>query len=500
MTTVEHFLKHEITLPSAPGIAMRIIDMVQGEDFSFNQLGSVIQSDPALATKILRLVNSGYYGLPQKIAGIEMAVGLLGANAVKNIALSFTIANVFKNESNRRFDFDRFWRRAVVTAVGADLIAKAVGFKSQDVFITALLQDIGIAMMFMRERDGYQRVLDQKAATGRPATVIEREIHGFDHQELGSELLRNWRLPESVYLPIRFHHEPNNAPASIRTLCHILQAADRISAGYHGSNKAKSIRDAHEILSSVFKLEEADITALIDAVATDSSVFLSQFEIHSAQLKPFSVILQEANAELSRLNLSYEMLVMEYKLAKEKAEKLTQELQAANQRLLNLASRDGLTGVYNHQYFQESILREISRSDVTGLPFALILIDIDRFKMINDSYGHQRGDLVLQAVSRQLEQVTRQTDVLARYGGEEFAVILPDTPLSIGVAKAEAYRRSIEQMLVRAEDIQLRTTISLGVACYNPARPIKKDKLIEDADEGLYLSKRAGRNRVSTVY
>jgi diguanylate cyclase (GGDEF)-like protein len=499
MIAVENFVESDIKLPSAPAIAVRIIDIVQSEDFSFSELGAVIQSDPALVTKILRLVNSGYYGIPQKIGSIETAIALLGVNAVKNIALSFTIPNVFKVQGVTSFDFDRFWRRSAIAAVAADLIARVVQFNGEEVFINALLQDIGIATIFTCRKDDYQSVLDRKAATGLPSTAVEREVFGFDHQQVGATLLQTWRLPETVYLPIRFHHDADGAPPQFRTQCNILRTADRISAGYHGSNKAKSIRDARDMLSTLFKLGEAEANALIDAVAENSAVLLAQLDINSVQMKPFSQILQEANAELSRLNLSYEMLVMEYKQSTEKAERLSLELQAANDRLRELVFRDGLTDLYNHRYFQETIEKEINRSDRYEHPFALIMFDIDQFKKINDTYGHQVGDLVLQAVSKEIAQITRKSDVLARYGGEEFVLILPETTLPQALIKAESYRSAIEKLAISVDNTTIRTTISLGVASYKPGRPMKKDELIEAADQALYASKQSGRNRISSV-
>ena len=348
MSAVEDLLKDNLRLPSAPPIAIRIIDIVQQKNFSFSELVTVIQSDPALVSRILRLVNSGFYSLPKKVGSIEMAVTVLGANAIKNIALSFTIAGVFK-EQNDRFDFNHFWRRSAVSAVAADLISNAVTFKNDETFIVALLQDIGVATLFTCYRDQYLKVLDEKAVSGLPVTTVEKQIFGFDHQEVGSELLKQWGLPETVYLPIRYHHDLNDAPPGIKTLCNILWASDRISAVYYGSSSAKSIRSVQEMLLLTFGLNENQSGSLIDTVAEGSRELFAQLEIESAGIKPFTEILEEANKELSRLNLSYEMLVLEYKQAKEKSERLALELQVANERLSDLAFRDGLTGLYNRR-------------------------------------------------------------------------------------------------------------------------------------------------------
>jgi diguanylate cyclase (GGDEF)-like protein len=497
MNAAEELLKDNLRLPSAPPVVIRILDIVQQKNFSFSELVAVIQSDPALVTRMLRLVNSGFYSLPKKVGSIETAVTVLGVNAVKNIALSFTIAGVFKDKPTHKFDFNHFWRRSAVSAVAADLISNAISFKSDEMFIAALLQDIGVATMFTCRPELYSKVLDEKAVSGLPVTVIESQIFGFDHQEVGSELLKQWGLPESVYIPIRHHHDLDHAPANARTMCNVIRASDRISAVYYGSSSARNIRDAQQILSSTFGLDEHHTGPLIDTVAERSRELFSQLEIESAGIKPFTQILEEANKELSRLNLSYEMLVMEYQQAKEKSERLAVELQTANQKLRDLAFRDGLTGLYNRRFFRDAMVREAARAQRSNRPLALMLFDLDHFKNINDTYGHQRGDIVLQAVSREVERTVRVSDTVARYGGEELVVLLPEMNLAMALRRAEACRSAIEKMEIQAEGIVIRVQVSVGVSVFDPARPSSLDSIIAAADQALYRSKRQGRNRVT---
>src|SRR5207244_7724147 len=107
-----------------------------------------------------------------------------GVNAVKNIALSFILTQAFQRSKGERFDFDRLWRRSITASVAAQLISKAVGFKSDETFIASLLQDIGIATLFTLTKDAYLHGLDEKAVSGLPVTEVEKQIFGFDHQEV----------------------------------------------------------------------------------------------------------------------------------------------------------------------------------------------------------------------------------------------------------------------------------------------------------------------------
>ncbi|MBI5308530.1 MAG: diguanylate cyclase [Planctomycetes bacterium] len=167
-----------------------------------------------------------------------------------------------------------------------------------------------------------------------------------------------------------------------------------------------------------------------------------------------------------------------------------------------LAITDSLTGIYNHGFLRESLFREYSRIERFKLPIILLLMDIDHFKRVNDTYGHLQGDEILRKVSLILRNSIRTYDILGRYGGEEFMVIMPEASLEDGIALAERIRAAIEKYEFHGvlESIKgpVRCTISIGVAGY-PAPDIKKmDDLINKADKLLYRAKVEGRNRVCT--
>jgi diguanylate cyclase (GGDEF)-like protein len=497
MSPVEKLLQDEAKLPSPPTIAVRILDVVRRDAFSFPELANVIQTDPALTGRVLRLANSSFYSVSRNVSTLETAVAVMGANVVKNVALSFVLARAFHGPSGERFDFERLWRRSITAAVAAELISKAVGLKTDETFISSLLQDIGIAALAVLRKEDYLTVLTEKALTGLPVTTVEKQVFGFDHQEVGAELLRLWGLPESVYGPIRYHHDIDNAPDPVRNLCMVLWASDRLSAIYHGAGLARHVRTAEEILTQRFALSETGALALIDSVAEKTTDLLGQFRGEEINVMPLSQILQDANAELSRLNLSCQMLLIEYKESVRKAERLAADLKSTTERLRHAAYHDNLSGLYNRQYFQESIGREISRSQRYKHPLSLILFDIDEFKTINDTYGHHCGDEVLKAISRIILGGTRKSDIVVRYGGDEFAILLPETGAANAAIKGDSCRKLIGNTEIEAEGHRIRVTTSVGIAACSPSQPMTVESLIQAADEALYQSKRAGRNRLT---
>lgn len=174
------------------------------------------------------------------------------------------------------------------------------------------------------------------------------------------------------------------------------------------------------------------------------------------------------------------------------------ELQQLIDELCELSLKDALTGLANRRHFQVVIDRELDRvGRRTGETALLLMVDVDHFKRINDTYGHQIGDLVLQAVARSLNSCVRPMDTLARYGGEEFAVILPGCQVAFGEGTADRLRQAVERNPIQLPDgTLLHTTVSIGGAFALPWDPPNSHVWVERADRQLYLAKSAGRNRI----
>ncbi len=166
-------------------------------------------------------------------------------------------------------------------------------------------------------------------------------------------------------------------------------------------------------------------------------------------------------------------------------------------RLEKLAITDYLTGIYNIRYFYHRIIEEFSRSERYVLPISCLMLDIDFFKKINDSYGHKTGDAVLKEFSLLLKHCTRKSDVLARYGGEEFIVMLPHTPLDGAIAEAERIRSAIKGHKFKSLKNQIGITVSIGISVSPNAKIKTHDDLISAADDALYEAKKSGRDRVT---
>lgn len=170
-------------------------------------------------------------------------------------------------------------------------------------------------------------------------------------------------------------------------------------------------------------------------------------------------------------------------------------MQSLNNQLEKISRVDGLTGLYNRRFWEEQFVMEFKRDKRSDSPSALIMIDIDHFKQVNDTYGHPAGDEVIKALAGIIKKATRETDVAGRYGGEEFAIMLPDTPVANVEFVSERIRRLVEKCTVVYDEIDISFTISIGIAGFKQTHK-DSTQWLDSADKALYQAKESGRNRV----
>ena len=236
-TIVNNAIQEISHIATLPEITLRIVELVESPTSTAQDLQRVISNDPALCSRILKVVNSAFYGLPGQIATIDRAIVLLGLNAVKNIAVAASLVKLFRGgDMGQHFTARDLWIHSVATASAAKLITDKLGLGFPDeAFLGGLIHDIGVMVELQYDRQKLLTVIERLGISGdgvpsRDMLAIESEVFGANHQQFGEALCRKWKFPVSLANITGHHHNPCALPPEARTMCCVIHLADRLAA------------------------------------------------------------------------------------------------------------------------------------------------------------------------------------------------------------------------------------------------------------------------------
>lgn len=243
-------ISHIATLPE---ITLRIVELVEDPKSTAQDLHKVISADPALCSRILKVVNSSFYGLPGQIGSINRAIVMLGLNAVKNIAIAASLAKLFRGgDLTPRFSARGLWNHCNATAAGCKILAEHLKIGLGDeAFLGGLIHDIGIMveMQFDRNRliEAIERIgLDDMGAPASDLIASEDQSFGANHQDFGACLCQKWKFPKTFAQVAGYHHRPMDLSPENRTLSCLVHVADRIAGEIDGGMRADLVSLAHD--------------------------------------------------------------------------------------------------------------------------------------------------------------------------------------------------------------------------------------------------------------
>jgi diguanylate cyclase (GGDEF)-like protein len=475
-------------VPTPPGVVFKLLEMTRDSNAKVREIADTIAMDPGLTARILRFANSPMAGIGREVTSVQHAITLIGMRGVAMMSLTFAFLKPEKEHPCKGFDHQQFTLQSLACAVAAKSLAKAVGWApTQEAFVAGLLSQLGrstFASVFPKE---YAQILDRAACVPEDLPNLERELFGESYPAVSAWLLRKWSIPEHICDAIAvFRNEPEDA--NMTPFSTILNVAER-AAGLicpEPTHHAPDIVTFLNAAESRLNLEPTRAAELLETITKNLADARNTLDISAGSARTLEEIGTEVRDRVAELSVA--MQLENQIMAVEKEE------------LLQRTTTDAMTSVANRAGFDARLDMEMERSVRSDLPLGLLMIDVDHFKRFNDTYGHQAGDRVLQAVAKTLDEQVRKVDYLARYGGEEFSVIGPDSQPDGLRRLAERLRRAVEDLVVPWEGTSLSVTISIGAALLPTAtKGDSVSRIIRLADTELYNAKRAGRNRVSMV-
>ena len=491
-------LKNKLRLaanfPSPPAIALQIVALAGDPEIDVAKVATTISKDPGLTAKVLRVANSPLYSKRRKSENLRQALVALGLNAATTLALSFSLVSTYKTGAGAGISHTRYWRRAILGASAARTFAVLKGVRApEDIFLAALLQDIAVLAIDRVQPDFYGLAQE---AVHRDLIAHEIATLDADHAAVGAWLLRQWKLPESLCAAVEASHDPQSVaietPVGLAARC-VALGSECVELLLAPTRADPAAGDPAALA------QQAETWLGIGGEALAMSMGTIAAEIPEIE-RLFDMAILEADAAASIIEQARELLTLRNLQAIDQMTSLIQTTAQLEQRTSALEDkqrRDGLTGVLNRGYLDELLRKEFESSAAGGWPLSIVFADLDRFKRVNDTYGHPTGDSVLVETAQLFLAAVRDSDYVARYGGEEFVIVLPGLGVEGATIVCERVLSALRSARHRVAGGSIRVTASLGLATHDAATPFHRvSDMIEAADRCVYAAKKAGRDRL----
>ena|SRR5688572_4285324 len=293
------------SLPSLPAAALSVLQLTQNDSTGMDELAATIAKDSALSVKILRAINSSFYGLNQKVSSVQQAVALLGLHSVKTLVLGFSLVSNLKGQGSKGFDHLNYWRRSMYAATAARILAqKLLPSRVDDCFVAALLMDLGTLVLDQLLGEQYSALYD-KIKTHNDLLIVETHALGMTHAEVGGVLAEHWKLPEVLKVPMARHHGASEVEdAVMRQVTEIVGLAGRCADIFVGECPADSIMAVRTTLLQQYKVPELAADALLVEIGRKTSELAPLFEVRLNSSVNYDAIVNKASERLLELSLA----------------------------------------------------------------------------------------------------------------------------------------------------------------------------------------------------
>ena len=302
MLNIKALLDKADNLPTLPGIAVKLLDITREPTPDLHAIADVLSTDPPLSGKVLKMINSPYYGLVQQITSVPHAVNLLGSKTVVNLALSFSLVNRMENGVGSQFDYSRFWKDSLISAITAKRITQAIlPEKAEDAFFLGLLQDIGRLAIAHSIPEAYQEVMSLQTHKSCADHEAESQVLEFNHQHVGAYLVRDWNLPEWFALPIRHHHDPqtlDTADTGIDILTRILHLASLVTDFTNMADKRLYLETIEWFVQEYGFAEKIRLEELFGEVYAQAEEIFPLFDFNPGVEKSLIAMIETARNEI----------------------------------------------------------------------------------------------------------------------------------------------------------------------------------------------------------
>lgn len=391
-------------LPSMPAVAMRVIELTNSNRTSMKEIAEVIANDQGLSQKVLRTVNSSFYGLSKPCTTINQAMVMLGLNAVKMLALGFSLVSTIKSRGGG-FDYQAYWRRGLLSAVAAKCVAAETRIgHDEEAFLAGLLQDVGMVAMFEALGSDYVDVLQRVGDDHRGLSRAEQAEFEMTHAEVGGLLAAKWKLPPDLAVPIRFHERPTAAPGDYLDVTRALGLGNLAADVLVAPEPSIVLKRYYEKAKEWLSLSNQQADAIMNKVSTGAKDMAKLLEVDLAKFNNPEAVRQKANEALLAIAVPFKT-----------GEPASGETDAASAPTPLDANVDAVTLLPGRFIWNQNAVAVIEQFLAGGGPFSLAIVGIDNFADLELQHGAEYTD----ELSRSLATAVRTE--LAKFNGMAFS-------------------------------------------------------------------------------
>lgn len=415
------------TLPSLPAVALKVIDLTSNPAVKMDELARTIQNDQGLAAKILRTVNSSFYGLRKPCSTIHAAIVMLGLGPVKTLALGFSLVSAVGNKSSDGFDYAGYWRRGLYTAVGAKCIAEAAHIKQVDeAFLGGLLQDVGVMAMYRALGTEYLAVMTETGGDHRKLVQAELSAFEIQHADIGAMLAERWKLPRDLVLPVKYHERPTAAPMECAELIRCVGVGNLLHDVLTDADPTPAMRKLYDKAGYWFNLTPTEVENAVKRASAGVKELSSLFALDTGASADAEAILAKASeqsatvaAEAAGVDRGIETIVV------------------------TTGDTDPMTGLIGRIGFEKGIKDSYAKlEDDAGM--ALVYIVLDRWRAVQQKCNVESCDDYISDVAMLLRKhFAPVRAMVCRPSQDVFAVVMPKASSELAIAIAERFREEI---------------------------------------------------------
>lgn len=470
------------SLPTLPAVGVRVLELTSDENVSIRDIAQTIQNDQALAAKVVRTVNSSFFGLRRPCTSINQAIVMLGLSAVKTLALGFSLVSTISGqEGEGSFDFPAYWRRSLYSGIGARVIAREARVGGEEeCFLGGLLQDVGVVALYRTLGAEYGALLARAAGNHRVLAELERTHLEIQHGDVGAMLAARWKLPDELVMPIKYHERPSAAPvahlARVRAVALGNTAADVLTADEAAGPLSRFVSRAKEWFGIPPGRAEEILTGITAATREVSSLL----SVDPGDIADAAAIVRRARERLATMSLPAE-----------------EEVSAAKPE-----ERDPVTGLPARIPFDRTLVAAFEQARAGMTPLTLVFVEVQGLEEMARTHGAAAAEGALRAAGSALAEEFRGAGGLAfRHGPSMLAVVAAKADRVVVERAAEAARRRIVATPVEVQGAgvpkRLAVSVSAGLAWvdgFTLGKFRDVGELASFAESALHAARLAGRN------